>query len=68
MFGLQGFAGRLASAAFYGVLVFIGVFIIGIILVQFSQTVEIGDLLKKWSPILGLLAGAVVFFNGSRPV
>lgn len=68
MFGLTGFAGRIAQAVLYGVLVFLAVFIIGIILVQVPQAVEIGNLLKKWAPLLGLLAGIATFFSGNRAV
>lgn len=66
--GLTGLAGRVASAVLYGVLVFIGVFIVGIILTKFTQTTDIGEFLKSWAPLLGLLAGIVAFLTGSKPV
>jgi hypothetical protein len=66
MFGLTGIAARIATAVLYGFIVFLCVFIIGIVLVQVPQAVEIGNLLKRFAPLLGLLAALVTFFNGSR--
>lgn len=65
MFGLTGLAGRIATALLYGFIVFIVVFIIGIIIATFSS--EAGDLLKRYAALIGLLAGLVTFLTGSRP-
>jgi hypothetical protein len=43
-------------------------FIIGIILSQVPYAGEIGDLLKKWAALLGVLAGIATFFTGNRAV
>lgn len=67
MFGLSGLAGRIAQAVLYAVVVFLVVFIIGILLTNVAQASEIGALLKRFAPLLGLLAGLVVFFTGGRP-
>lgn len=64
---LTGLPGRIAWAVLYGFVTFLVVFIIGIILVQVSQAVEIGELLKRFAPLLGLLAGIVTFFSRSHP-
>ena len=58
--------GRLASAVLYGVIVFIVTYIIGLLCIQFGLT-DIGELLKKFAPLLGLLAGIVSYLTGSTP-
>lgn len=63
MFGLSGLAGRIAQAVLYGVVVYIVVYIIGLILIQVPGAVAIGDFLKHWAPLLGLLAGIAAFFG-----
>jgi hypothetical protein len=65
-FGLSGLAGRIAAAIFYGVIVFLITFVIGILLTNFGGLSEIGDLLKRFAPILGLLAGLASFFGGGH--
>lgn len=67
-FGLTGLAGRVATAVFYGVVVFVIVYIVGIVLTQVPQAVEVGNFLKAWAAILGLLAGIASFFTGNRAV
>ncbi len=63
--GLSGLAGRIVSAILYGVIVFVVLFVIGIIVTSFQA--EIGAFLKHWAALIGLLAGLVVFFTGARP-
>lgn len=64
---LSGLAGRIAWAVLYAVVTFLAVYIIGILLTNVGQAAEIGDLLKKYAALLGLLAGLVVFFTRSHP-
>jgi hypothetical protein len=67
MFGLQGLASRIATAVFYGVCVFVILYIVGIVLTQVPQAVEVGNFLKSWAALLGILAGIASFFTGGRP-
>lgn len=60
--------GRILWAVLYGFLVFIAVLIIGIIFQQLTPVAEIGTVLKKFAPLLGLLAGLVAFFTGAKPL
>jgi sulfite exporter TauE/SafE len=65
MFGLTGLAGRIIAAILYGVVTFVVLFILGLIVAHFDQS--IGSFIEKWSAIIGLLAGLFVFFVGHRP-
>jgi uncharacterized membrane protein YhaH (DUF805 family) len=68
MFGLSGLAGRIVTAVFYGVCVFVVIYIIGIVLTQVTQGAQVGEFLKSWAALLGFLAGLATFFTNSRPV
>ena len=63
---LSGMAGRIVKAILVGVVTFIVVFIIGAIVAHFDG--EIGGMIEKFSPLLGLLAGLVMFFTGESPI
>lgn len=52
--------GRTAYAILSGVVIFLVVFILGVVLAHFDAT--IGGKLEQFSPIIGVLAGIVVFF------
>lgn len=60
--------GRLALALFWGVVTFVVILIIGTILVQVPYLAGVGDILKKFAVLIGVLAGVVTFFTGGRPV
>ncbi len=64
---LSGLPGRIAYAVLYAVVTFIIVYIIGILLSNVAQAVEVGELLKKYAALLGLLVGLVTFFTQSHP-
>lgn len=61
----SGLMGRVAYALLAGIIVFIAFFIIGVIATRFDAT--IGNKLEEFSPIIGLLAGLVVFFTRPTP-
>lgn len=66
MFPLTGLTARIATAVLYGIVVFMAVFIIGLALIQVPQAAQIGEFLKSWAALLGVLAGIAAFF-GHRP-
>ncbi len=67
MLNFSGLPARIAYAVLYAVVTFIIVYIIGILLGNVAQAVEIGELLKKYAALLGLLVGIVVFLSGRHP-
>lgn len=64
---LSPLASKISWAVLYGVVTFIIVLIIGILLSGLGGQAEIGDVLKRFAPLLGILVGIAVFFGG-RPV
>ncbi len=62
----SGLLGRAINAILYGVITFIVFFIIGVIAAHFDVT--IGNTLKEFAPLIGLLAGLLVFFTRPTPL
>jgi hypothetical protein len=63
---ISGLVARLAIAALSGIITFIVFFAIGVVLVHFDAT--IGNLVKEFSPLIGLLAGVISFFRYPSPL
>jgi hypothetical protein len=61
----KGIPGRIVLAILVGVLTFIVMFIIGVIAAKYDA--EIGNVLKSFSALIGLLAGLFTFFTGRTP-
>lgn len=62
----NGILGRIVLALLVGLITFIVVFILGVIIGKFDA--QIGDVIQKFSPLIGLLAGLVKFFTGESPL
>lgn len=64
---LSGLPGRAAYAILAGVVTFVVLLIIGIIIASFYP--EIGEVIKKFAAVIGLLVGLVTFFVApARPI
>ena len=62
---LSGLIGRALYALLVGVITFIVFYIIGAVVAHFDA--NIGLMLERFSPLIGLLAGLVTFFTRATP-
>lgn len=61
-----GIIGRVAYAILAGVIAFIVFYIIGVLAAHFDA--NIGGIIEKFSPLIGLLVGIVTFFRYPTPL